>query len=765
MHTFLGGLSSVLPVCLLLVLCCAGSSSAAPADVPPGPPVVVKADQYEFDPNTGRGVGTGNVRIEYEDVKLRADVVEVNVRTKDVKARGHVFLQRGVFVWRGDRVSGNFERRDFTVGDYAAETGVWYARGKRGEHFPNGRVELDDVALSTCEYLTAPEPHAHYSISARKVIYYPDGRFKAYHTVYRIGRVPVFYVPVMYGDTRSGPNSSIEISPGYGSDWGAYLLLGRRWRIGEDSSTKLMLHLRTKNGVAVGNETRIRTPRSETEFLVYGLHDLDPPETERGYNRRFEVEDNRYRARFYHRQRLTDHLSLRLNLDALSDIDMLEDWFEGEYDRFRQPATFADLTYAGEAVAFSLSARPRVNDFYSAVERLPEARFDVFRRELGTAGLYYQSQTTAGRLRMKWRDFDKDRAPGLADPLDYEAWRLDSLHFLYLPISIRDGTQIIPRAGMRVTYYSRSSDRPLGTEDLNNLFEVDNPDNANSALPIVNYDDAGGSRTRLAGELGVEAAAKFFRVWDSFKKPTWGIDGLRHIVQPYVNYTYAPDPSEDRRHLYFFDETDRLIEQNFVRVGVRQRLQTRRRRRIYDLARMDAYADFHFHRERGYDHAGNLGAKFEIKATEDLKVWGLLLADMGGPALERGELALQMGNPNRLRWTLSYLFRKHFIPRTLYSMGSYLDDLSWSVPVSREFDRAHSLQLALDFPLGEKTSARMEWEYDVVEKELYRQAYRILRDLHCWMGAFEVGSENGDLRVLLMLYLKAFPNVGAHAGI
>ena len=761
MHTILRRFSVLFSLSVFFLACLTAPGATSPQSLP----VVVNADQYEFDPNTGLGEGRGNVRIAYEDVTLRADAVQINVRTKDVKAWGHVFLKRGVFVWRGKQVSGNFDRRDFTVNDYAAETGVWYARGKKGEHFPDGRVELDDVTLSTCEYVTAPEPHSHYSLSARRVLYYPDGRFKAYHTVYRIGRVPVFYVPVMYGDTESGPDSSIEIRPGYGSDWGAYLLLGRRWRIGKDSSTKLMLHLRSKHGIAVGNETRISTPRTETEFLIYGMHDQDPPETEPGFNRRFDIENKRYRTRLYHREELTDRLSLRLNLDALSDIDMLEDWFEHEYDRFRQPSSFADLTYAGESVAFSLSARPRVNEFYSTVERLPEARFDVFRRELGLGGLYYQSQTQAARLRMKWRDFDKDRAPGLTDPVDYDAWRVDSLHFLYLPLSLRDGIQIVPRAGARVTYYNRSSDRPLSTGDLNNLFDVDNPDYSSSAQPIVNYDDDGGSRVRFSGELGVEAAVKYFGLWDSLKKPAWGIDGLRHVVQPYVNYTYVPDPSEDRRHLYFFDETDRLIEQNFVRIGVRQRLQTRRRRRIYELARVDTYADFHFHRERGYDRAGDLGAKFEINPTEDLKLWGLLLADMGDPNLERGELSIQYGDPNRLLWTLSYLYRKHFTPRTLYSMGSYLDDLSWSRPVSREFDRAHVLRLALDFPLGTRTSGHMDWEYDVVEKELSRQTYEILRDLHCWMGAFQVGSDNGDLRVLLILYLKAFPHAGVHAGI
>jgi len=752
--------------CGLLLVLMLGAWTVRAADstsAPAAPPLEIQAERYEFNPDTGEAVGRGNVRIQYQDVYLRADEVHANLKTHDVEAAGHVVLRRGAFEWHGARVQGNVDRRDFTVYDYAVRNGVWYASGDSARYFSDGHAELQNVTLSTCEYLVDEPHHEHYSLSAATVVVSPKGRFKARHVVYRVGRVPVFYLPFVAGDSDRR-HSSIEIKPGYDGDWGAYLLLGRSWSIGEDGATKFMLHLRSSRGVALGNRTEVHTQHSDTDFLAYGMHDLDAPETTPGYNRRFETEDNRYRLRFYHREQLAERWQLRLRLDALSDIDMLEDWFENEYDRVRQPASIADLSWTGDGAVASLSLRPRLNSFYTAVERLPEARFDVPRRALGRSGLVYMSRSSAARLKMNWRSFSLPRPGGLNDPTDYSTWRLDTLHFVYRPFNLRDGVEIVPRAGVRVTWYNRSSKRGLSTDDLNRLFRADDPDRVDDTTSIVNYDGAGGSRTRVAGELGIEASAKFFRVWDPFRRPRWEIDGLRHVVQPYVNYTWIPEPSEDREHLYFFDEIDRIPELNFVRVGVRQRLQTRREQRIYTLARVDTYADLHFHREKDRDHPGDLGARAELRATENVTIWGLLLLDMGEGEVNRGELSLQFGRPDRVVVTLSYLFRNDFIPRSLFSMGSLLDDYSWSLPVPRYYDRQHSVRLALDFPINDLTDGHASWEYDIEEGELARQRYEIVRDLHCWKGALRFDEDNGDMRVMVVLFLKAFPGVSIGAG-
>lgn len=741
--------SRVLPLLFLLTAWFAGVTHGVEVGVAAAD---IEADSYELQAATGMAVARGNVHASYQDVRVSADYAEYNTKTTDIVASGNVVLQRGVFVWRGQTVQGNLTQRDFTVGPYEAQAGPWYCVGAGGRHHADGAASSRDVRLSTCEYVDRP----HYCLKARRVHYYPDGKFRAYHTWYSIGRVPILYLPVVFGDTNVDMGG-IEIKPGYSSDWGGYLLLGKEWRVGKRSSTKMLLDLRSKNGVAVGNETQLLTDSSQTDILLYGMDDHDPPETEPGYNRRFDVRDERFRGRLYHRQELSDNTTLRLRLDALSDIDMLEDWFRRDHRRSPQPKSYADLAYESERFALSLTARPRLNDFYSVVERLPEARLDLPRQALGDSGLYYQGHAAAAQLKMRWREFDKPRPPGLEDPADYETWRFDTLHMLYAPMKLRDLVQVVPRAGLRLTHYGDSSNQPLTFDDLVNLIDVDDPDNPDDSTDIVNYDEQGRARTRIAGELGLELSAKFYRTWQSTQSRRWQVDGLRHVVQPYANYTYSPSPSEERENLFFFDTIDRLNEQHFVRTGVRQRWQTKRSDAIYTLASMDTYADFHFTKKDRRHSLGDLGTILELRPSDRLRLWGLAVADMGEPDLNRAEVGTEFGDPRRFVVGVSYAYVNRYASQRTYSMGSFLPDYAWGQPLERFYDRSHSLTLRLEFPITPKTSGRISYEYDLVEGEVARQTYEITRDLHCWVGSLALDEENGDIRVLLLLYLKAFP--------
>jgi LPS-assembly protein len=737
-------------------------------------PMDVQADSYEFEQESGWATARNNVHIVYRGMILEAEEVRLNVRTKDVEAAGDVYfytledpdsprLEQGIF-WHGTQLTGNFDSGEFVLGEHRVLAGEWFEEGEAAEYHKSGEIVFHDVDVSTCEYLHLHD--AHYRLHAKKVIYTPEGRLKIYHAIVRVGAVPVMYVPYMSWDTDE-EGGNIQINPGYKGDWGAFLLLARRLRLGEKGETTFRLDLRSKRGIAIGNETQYVTERSTTDFLVYAMRDSEPPTTSDGFNRRFESEDNRYRLKAYHRHGLGENWTLRMNLDAMSDIDFLEEWFEDDFEAYRQPRSYVDLRYDAERYTFSVSARPRVNDFYTVVERLPEIRLDFPRQPLGGSGLYYEGQTSLAHLEMKWRDFDVERGPGLPDPTDYDSWRFDTLHMFYLPLRVRDTVQIVPRAGFRLTYYSDTSDTPVTSGDLISLFRVDDPDLEKIGIPIVNYDDKGGGVWRLTGEVGLEASTKFYRVWDKAQSDFWRVDGLRHIVEPFINYTYLADPSEDRDNLYFFDEIDRLIKQHFVRIGVNQRLQTRdpSGRKIYTLASMESYADFHLETGKGQDHLGEFVTRIKVNPRPELSFHGLIAADMNKPDLNRAEIGGSFGDAEILKVGLSYIYRRDYDSYTLTSMGSTLTDYTGEHLASLSFGRSHYIRLTFDFPVSRKMDGHIEYQYDLAERELARQIYQLTRDMHCWIGALRLEEDDGEVTLQLVLYLKAFPDIGADIGI
>lgn len=725
----------------------------------------IQADSMQHDRATGQVVAKGKVTITYGKMTLAADEINLNQQTADFVANGNVEITSvdGVS-WRTPAVKGNLNSKALQFGPYRLDAPVWHSGGESGSNDEHEYKVLNRAWLSTCE-LEKP----HYCLYARQIIHRQDNTFQARHVFLKFGPVPVFYIPYLWG--RTDGRRSIMVKPGYGSRKGAYLKLSRIWEVGDLGETEMQLELMSKRGVGLGNKTRLESDQQELELNLYGVLDSDPPETSPGYNRRFDETHDRYRLHSYYRNQVTDDLTMRLNVDFLSDIDMLEDWFRREYRRQQQPRSYLDLSYDPDGYSLGMTLRPRLNDFYTTVETLPEIHLDIPRLSLGSSPLQYQSSSNIGYYSLKWRKFDLSRSAVLpwtifdpdlhVDPGDYQSWRGDTQHFLYLPLVWEDRISLTPRAGMRATYYSKTSKRRITEDDLAYMLEADNPDWIENTSPVVNYDTKGGARTRMAFETGVELRTKWFSDWGNTTIESLQIDGLRHILEPYVNYTYSPEPTVDREHLLFFDETDRLTKQHFIRLGIDQRLQTRREQRHHTLLRLQSYADLHFDRgEESSRHAGDLGNRLDFTPRDDLRLWGSLVHDMGEGDIQRGEAGLGVGREDEINFSIRYLYRNAHLSRSVWSMGSTLVDLSGeSSYLKKHFESADIIDGRIEVPINPLTTVVARAEYDFAKHRLAEHSYELHRQLHCWVMALGFGWDNGDFKAMIMFHLTAFPKV------
>jgi LPS-assembly protein len=726
----------------------------------------IEADLLEHSQQSGDAHASGNVRIVYGNLTLQADEVLVNQETEDFTATGAVLitLQDGT-QWRAPAVKGNLKSHAFSFGPYRLDGPVWHSGGDSGENSADGQQTLRNAWLSTCD---CTEPH--YRLSASSIRHDAKQRFVAKNVILRLGPVPIFYLPILWGSTNANQFGYI-LKPGYSGRRGAYLQIGRLWKLHEDHSAKAYVDLMSKRGVGLGGNYQQNTKARAVDATVYGLHDLDTPETGDGFNRRFESRDDRYRLHYYQHERFSEHLSLRLNLDLLSDIDMLEDWFRRDHRRFEQPKSYLDLSYDERSYSVGLALRPRLNEFYSVSETLPELRLDLARQQLGALPLQYQSQTRAGYYSMKWRNFALDRRQllpfGSYDPDqhgdldDYQSSRADTLHAIYLPIDLAGRLSITPRAAARLTYYGKSSKTRVSKQDIANNLTVDNPDNVYAPNGIRNYDKEGGELSRFAFETGIEARTRFSSDWLDLALPALSIQDLRHVVEPYVNYTYASTPTEDRDFIYFFDEIDRLEKQNFLRIGLDQRLNTRCEGGVYSLLRWQSYADVHFDRgEESGRHGGDLGNRLDLMPRQDLRFWAVLLHDMGEGRIQRGELGTRLGEEERLNFSLRYIYRNEHLSRSTWSMGSSLVDLTGeSSYIKKMFETSDIVAADLNVPINAENSFHVHAEYDFEKNRLAEHLYSWRRQLHCWVMSLGVGWDNGDFQAMLMFHLVAFPKV------
>ena len=767
----------------------------------------------------------GNVYIPYGNMTITADQAMIDIESQDIEAKGNISfitvkkercdatldeleqlrkepglaveikgmtvdplgnqklqleVARNASSVSAERMSGNLLTGMMTFANLKLRTGNFVCKAQRGVRQPGGEMKLEELEVSSCEYLF--DDQSHFSISMGTANIYPHetegfGFANAekernqyslwgYNSTLRIYGVPVFWLPMIYTPKDESPGL-FSTQLGYSGDWGFYALLTKKFQFADypDAATSLELDFYSKRGIGYGEHTSITTENSRTVINAYGIYDNDPYESSGGDPKdpttksRFEIPHQRFDLQITHRTHITPRLDIRGQLEWMSDPYMLDDFFQDRADAVTEPATYAALEYQHDRYSASLYTRFQVNDFYTTVQKLPEVRLDVPRQEvLPGSNLYYQGSHTADILKMNWAKFDRPWKNADSRLKNYESGRFDTVNFLYYPIRT-DYINIVPRAGLRMTGYTNSSRRKISQDDIF-MMQAAADDREDYGLPVRNYDDHGSGKFRVLAEFGVEANTKIYNTWQNIRSDFFGLDGLRHICEPYVNYTFITDPTVNRNKLLFFDEVDRYEGMNFLRMGLRNRLQTRRGgfndSQVYEWFSMENFWDIHFDDDDDYNHVGDFCTRLSFNPVKQLSFYGFMSIDAGGnqehkTQAERG--GRKAGRPgmsgsvfNRLyvgmeykpiediTFILSYDYRDAYTARPAYSMGSTLSEL-----YTTAFDSYYANTRVQAFTFGvtapitpdRKTFASYKLEYDLEEGSFTRHAVALSRLFHC----------------------------------
>ena len=712
----------------------------------------------------------GNVQITYKDAIIYCERLVYNTVTKDFTATGKVRIVDQLSDFRANEVTGNLDTKLYKTGRHHLTNGPWFIIGNEAQSFPDRSVDSHKVRCTTCDQHHSP----HWHITGSEVNYFENGDFEIWNPVLWLGKVPVFWLPYMQSDIDTN-DGMFKIEPGHDSDWGTFVLISTKFRITKNITTTLMLDYRSKRGIGGGIRTEIETKNSSTDILLYGTQDSDPPENSDGYNSRFNTNSNRYRIYTSHTSHFfDDRLAIRAKVNKLSDIEFIEDFFDDELEndaRYEQFNTYLDLSWMEENYALSFNVRPRVNDFYSAVERLPELRFDLPRYEFAD-GWFYTNHNSLSRLETKWREFDEPLPTRIGDPVTgmpinpplidnegYDAVRFDSLHMFHYQTDYNNWLNIIPRAGLRLTYYSDSSNGEIDQAALGRLITANDP-HTPPTLRVTNYDDDGGSLFRLLGEVGFEANFKAYSTNNDYKSEYWEIDGLRHVIQPYINWNWIPFSTEDRDNIYFFDEVDRIAEQNFVRVGAEQRWQTRRDGEIHTFLTVENYVDFHIQSEDSETGIGELGTEVEWRPFKEFSMSSELLVDIDDLQLNEFRAGFNYWVTDKIKTSLSYYIRDDYTSRDLFSNGSTIYNTVASSSFSNAYTESHGVSMRISYLINPKTLILGSAGYSFNRGGLVRYMIELQRKLHCWTMALRIEKDHDDtMRYLIQFYLNAFPSV------
>jgi len=735
----------------------------------------------------------GNVRI-YELMKKKATIAlnkmaelnsypqaKINILGYTIDPNGEQYVKVEV-IYRGNmfkakKVTGNLSSGYFQFVDFRVRYDTFTMKAKSGTRSPGGKITIKDGEMTSCSYLE--NDNEHYSVKCSSATLSPqqtkgfgisgspdfgDHSIWAKNCSFNVYGIPVLWLPIFH-KPKDESLGLASVQGGYNSFWGAFFLLSKRYKLSDSpySKVKLMADYYTARGFGYGADVDILTEFSKTRILGYGLYDKSPYKTtEYVSTHRLTIPNARYNVRINNVTHLTPRLDFRGQFQLLSDYYFLYDFFKSQYNNNPEPSTYGAFEYQFDRFTASVFSRVQSNNFFNTVENLPTFRLNFPRQEL-FSNVYWEGQTSIGYYSMKWREFNKPRTKGnLVDPANYQSTRFDTVNMFYYNLKLK-GISVIPRAGVRLTYYDRSSKQKVTSKNLNAMWAVSAPE-GNSGATVVNYDAKGGGKVRFIGEVGVETTTKISRSWLNVRNAYWRLDGLRHVIEPYMNYTYIPEPTADRDNLYFFDEIDRIEKQNFVRVGIRNRLQTRRggygNEEIYSWFSMENYWDYHFEKADGLGNVGDFATKIYFNPSEKVSFSSFFSVDASGNDriaktsveggkskglgmnwLNKWELMASYKPTEDINLFMSYVLQNPYTTHSVYSMGSNFTEIQGGGVFDQEYTSlVQNIRFGFGVPLMTDRKLRAEYEffYDFQAGYMRQQQLRIVKQLHCWEAAIEL---------------------------
>lgn len=571
-------------------------------------PIDIQADSISAE-NGGWVVAEGNVLIRQKDSQVTANRIRANKNTGEIIAEGNVVLIReGQGATRSERLVYNYKTGEGITPGLNVQSGVMRVISKESRRLADGSYNLNDVMVTTC---TNDESSLHYFVKSHQALFWPEQYVMLKGATLNFCNAPLFYWP-------SARKSLVDhfgwrFEPGYESEWGGYLLttykrqladLGGEFHDSLDSYTHI--DYRTARGLALGEDVGwhfgdVKNGHGHYGMIgFYGIFDDDPMGEDLDREAFRDIpEDFRYRVMFSQDSSFSDRDSLAIRASYLADSYVLEDFYEDEYKQLVQPDNYAAYTHTGTGWSAGLGVYHRLNAFYDSINRMPDAWIDVMNTQIGDTPFYYESQTAGGVLQREYADYD---IPSNTVAESYESLRIDTRQAIYLPEKFFGFLSVVPRAVYRGTYYGKTREE----------HESESFDGTN--VVTSSFISEEGGKLRNIFELGAETSFKAYGLYEDES------GRYRHVVEPYLNYTFIPEPNVRPYELYQFDSVDRLDKSNSAKLGLRQQLQRKVDDTTINLIDADIYAIYDLENAAGESELREIGLNSEFRPTSTIRI-------------------------------------------------------------------------------------------------------------------------------------------------
>jgi len=699
--------------------------------------------------------------------------------TKVLTANGNVRIFSADRIYRGDSITYNLETKAIESSSFFGED---YPKLLSARHVTT--PQINDYHLVGATMTTGNRAVPSFRLQAATVEYRPDDEIVMKNVLLYVEGVPVFYFPLLVQSlTDSRPAYQFQV--GTGGQFGAFIENKYNFDVDKDLRGTVEFDAREKRGYAGGVDFQyFPTPISEILLKTYYAQDNlyarpdpnvpnDPAHGDISNPNVYDGVDsaNRFRVEYQQHLQFEPDLYSIADINAWSDPWITRDYFQSEYQQENQPPNFVDLDQENPNFNISLLVNPQVNPFFETVERLPELLFESKQQKIFGSQIEYTNQSSVVNFQERFADTNAFLNPGdyiyasrpnetaysfyhpnavygynTAQNNDYSAFRYDTYHELSYPHQYFNFLTLTPRVGGRFTYYSNDN------EDID-----DTPTGVDRSINPT---------ARFAANAGLAGDFKISRTWTDVSDPNLGIDGIRHVIEPFFDSAYAPSPTVTPNNIRGFDNQiyntqlqpldqtqtnsiDSIDKQAVVRLGLWNKIQTKRDGANYDLLTWQTYGDADFdHNFSSSTPSSTLSDLFNdvrFYPTQQLQFHSLTATAVQGKGFNQSDNDLTWSPDASLRFTAGY----HVINHN---------------PIIADNSAA---ELDVFYRMNENYQFEAQEQFSATADRLQLQQYTIYRDLDAWQVSAtfsdsEISTGHNEESIYFALTLKALPEYQLH---
>jgi LPS-assembly protein len=571
-------------------------------DAPPHNQYNFEAVEQEFTGKTRHL--QGKAKIETDTMLLEADQIDFDQDTHDLRAEGNVHyhnFQRNEQLW-AERVVYNTE----------SETGTFYkVRGEASARIDTrpGRLTSNEPFFFQGEWAERLEdryilhngfitnckmPNPWWKLTGPKFDIIPGERAKAYHSIFWVRVIPLFFTPYFYKSLEKVPRKSGFLVPSFGNSSlaGPFFDAGYFWAINRSYDVTYRFTEYFERAENHHAEFRAK-PRPGTDFdaILTGVEDRGihqpsgPPVTFSGITLTANA-----------RSDLGNGWNFIGQLNYISSFRFRQEWSAYSFNA----AVFSEVpsvgylnknwsNYTFNVVAahlenFQTAEIPITNPTTQAVtlasdaiviRKLPEAEWSGREQQLWqNVPLWFSFDSSAGLLSRSEPLYDCGLCASPPYPNNILVERFQTSALMervdlapHLTTALHWGDfHIIPRFGVDETYYSES--QVLSSS-------------ATQALGMPTYQVVGTNLLRSARDVSVDVI--FPSLARVFSKKTIFGDKLKHVIEPRVTYNYVTGIGNDFNRFILFDPLELLSNTNELTLSLTNRVYAKRGDSVEEL--------------------------------------------------------------------------------------------------------------------------------------------------------------------------------------